>query len=129
MKNRLGCLLVLALSLAAAGRAFGVAGVDLAVTRYAIESGIFNVIFAKELCSCVYLDGLTADECKARDNLPAAAHSLVTIKFDDTQKTVTSKFNLLIVAAKFAGFHAGPKAAAKFIDERQGCVVTAGPAG
>src|SRR5262249_39209512 len=51
-----------------------VGGVDLQVTKFALEKGVFNAIFAKELCSCQFVDGLTLDECKARDNLPGIAH-------------------------------------------------------
>ena len=33
--------------------------------RFAIENGVFNPIFAKELCSCQFVDGLTLDDGKA----------------------------------------------------------------
>jgi hypothetical protein len=80
----------LALSITPESRAVG--GVDLQVTKFALEKGVFNAIFAKELCSCQFVDGLSLDECKERDNLPGVAHAIVNISVDPQTKSVTSAY-------------------------------------
>ena len=74
------------------GHAEAVSGPKLDAGKFALEKGVFNTIFAKELCSCHFVDGLTLDECKARDNLPSIAHSLVDISVDPQAKTVSSAY-------------------------------------
>ena len=83
---------VLALIATVTGRARAVGGPKIEAGRFAIENGVFNTIFAKELCSCQFVDGLTLDDCKARDNLPAISHVLVDITVDPTATTVSSGY-------------------------------------
>lgn len=75
-----------------AGRAKAVSLVQLEVGQFALEKGVFNTIFAKELCSCQFVDGLTLEDCEARDNLPGVAHQIVDITVDPETKTVTSSY-------------------------------------
>lgn len=107
---------------------------QIKIARFAIETGLFNVIFAKELCSCLFVDGLSRPECEARDNLPAAAHKLVTLKIDPSAKTVSSTFvatqvkaALLLAGVPF-NFQIGGPAEAKLVSPELGCVLTKGPA-
>ena len=74
------------------GSAKAVGRVELEVTAFALQKGVFNSIFAKELCSCQFVDGLTLDECKQRDNLPSIAHAIVDITVDPDAKTVSSAY-------------------------------------
>jgi hypothetical protein len=109
-----------------------VGGVDLQVTKFALEKGVFNAIFAKELCSCQFVDGLTLDECKARDNLPGIAHSIVNITVDPQAKTVSSAYkghdtiDGLTASLGLGQVLIGGSATAKMDDEHPefGCVLT-----
>src|SRR5438093_9306691 len=95
VKKRLLALGVVATALSistAVTPARAVGGVDLQVTKFALEKGVFNAIFAKELCSCQFVDGLTLDECKARDNLPSVAHAIVNLDVDANAHTVKSAY-------------------------------------
>ena len=75
-----------------ASSARAVGGVNLQVGEFALKTGVFNSVFAKELCSCQFVDGLSFDDCKAHDNLPGIAHQLVNIEVDPDAKTVTSSY-------------------------------------
>ena len=86
-----GALLALAV-FGVGHRADAVGRVQIQVTQFAIEKGVFNTIFAKELCSCQFVDGLTLEECQARDNLPAIAHKLVNLSVDPVTHTVSSSY-------------------------------------
>lgn len=109
-----------------------VGGVDLQVTKFALEKGVFNAIFAKELCSCQFVDGLTLDECKARDNLPSIAHSIVNLSVDPRAKTVSSAYkghdviSSVTASLGLGEVTAGGSATAKFDDAHPefGCVLT-----
>lgn len=133
MKNALAALLLALLSLAAPARAADFPN-QIKIARFAIETGLFNVIFAKELCSCLFVDGLTRPECEARDNLPAAAHQLVTLKVDQNAKKVSSTFiaakvkTALVLAGIPFNFQIGGPAEAKLVSPELGCVLTKGPA-
>jgi len=111
------------------GRAKAVKGVDLKVTKFAIESGLFNVVFAKELCSCHFVDGLTIDECKERDNLPSAAHLLVRLDVDEASKSVSSEYISPVRLAAYAGVTPGGGASARVDPDHPefGCVLTRAP--
>lgn len=106
--------------------------VEIEVGRFAIEKGVFNTIFAKELCSCQFVDGLTLEECQARDNLPPISHHLVEITTDPDAHTVTSKYRgeqTIMETARSLGFNfvtVGGPATAKFDAEHPefGCVLT-----
>jgi len=109
-----------------------VGGVDLQVTKFAVEEGVFNTIFAKELCSCQFVDGLTLEECKARDNLPSIAHAIVNITVDDRAHTVSSAYkghdtvNQLTASLGLGDLQIGGSATAKFDEAHPelGCVLT-----
>ncbi len=101
-------------------------------TKYIFESGLFNAIFAKEICSCLYVDKQTMADCKANDNLPSIAHSVVTVTasvaYDDPDttkvRTVTSKFNLAAKTVAGALIKLGPPASARYVGPEFGCVMT-----
>ena len=113
-------------------------GPQLQVGKFAVEEGVFNVIFAKELCSCQFVDGLSLDECEARDNLPAIAHKLVDLTVDTEAHTVTSTYKERAEVEKILisldlpeelPQHVGGGASAKFDPEHPefGCVLTSLP--
>ena len=105
---------------------------ELKVGKFALEKGVFNTIFAKELCSCQFVNGLTLQECEARDNLPAIAHKLVNLTVDKEKHTVNSSYkgaDEVRAAAASLGFDLvtiGGPAEARFDDEHPewGCVLT-----
>lgn len=101
-------------------------GPDFAVTKFAIESGLLNVIFSKELCSCHFVDEQTVEDCMQTANLPSDALRVVSFDVDEQQKTVSARFKL---TANFVTPNPGPRAAAAFDPARPelGCVATAGP--
>jgi len=144
-------ILALMVALLAVGtlatRANAVGAPELKLGRFGIESGLFNVIFAKELCSCLFVDGLPIDdqdelqrqlsECKAHDNLPAALHYLVSIE-PVIERDAEGKAIRAIVSSKYArslglasrlGIRPGPSASASydFSKPEDGCVMTSGP--
>lgn len=91
-KYAISAVLSLLALVALSGSAKAVGRVELEVTAFALNKGVFNSIFAKELCSCQFVDGLTLEECKARDNLPGVAHQIVDITVDPEAKTVSSTY-------------------------------------
>lgn len=111
------------------------AALQVKVGVFGIKTGLFNTIFAKEICSCMYVDGLTKDECIERDNLPQLAHLLVKIRPSEVknpetgvvEKTVRSEYNVLVLKAKYLGVKAGPAAVARFISPELGCKLEASP--
>jgi hypothetical protein len=109
-----------------------VGGVDLSVTKFALEKGVFNTMFAKEYCSCQFVDGLTLDDCKAHDNVPSIAHKLVNIRVDPNAHTVTSTYlghdtiNAVTETLGLGDVAIGGSATARFDDAHPeyGCVLT-----
>lgn len=85
-------LVVASATLSIASTANAVSMEQLKVGQFALEKGVFNTIFAKEMCSCQFVDGLPLEDCLARDNLPAISHSLVNIEVDPDAKTVKSSY-------------------------------------
>jgi hypothetical protein len=63
----------------------GAKGVKLKIeiAEFALEEGVFPAIFAKEVCTCVLVDGLSVAECQANDNLPSVAHDLASLPDED----------------------------------------------
>ena len=110
--------------------ALAVSGVQLQTGLWVLEKGIFNTVFAKELCSCLFVDGLPEKVCQARDNLPAAAHELVVLAIDPQAKTVSSKWRPEINWLQAVGYpvpRPGPAAKAQYVSERFGCRLVEGP--
>jgi hypothetical protein len=115
-----------------------VGGVDLQVGEFALTSGVFNSVFAKELCSCHFVDELSTEDCKAHDNLPGIAHQIVNIEVDDAAKTVTASYKGRETIAAVTGIATlglatvklGGPASARFDAEHPefGCVLTKIPA-
>lgn len=101
-------------------------GPDMAVTKFAIESGLLNVVFSKELCSCHFVDEQTVDDCMQTANLPSDALRVVAFDVDEQRKTVSARFKL---TASFVTPNPGPAAAAAFdvAHPEFGCVATKGP--
>jgi len=60
----------------------------LEVGAFAVENGVFNTIFAKEMCSCHFVDGIELADCKARDNLPKVANIVTKVQIDEATHTV-----------------------------------------
>lgn len=131
------CLVLLAFTVLSSGpaRARDI-GDQIKVAAFGVETGMFNALFAKELCTCMYLDDLTMEDCVARDNLPAAVHKIIKLtpksKITDSSapKTLKAEFVspiLVKLALKSAGSVAastiGPAASARFVDARRGCVL------
>jgi hypothetical protein len=113
-------------------RAQAVGGVDLKVTKFALETGVFNSLFAKELCSCQFVDGLSLDDCIARDNVPSIAHDLVNISVDPDAHTVSSAYrghdvvDGIVAAIGIGSMPLGGSATAQYDDAHPefGCVLT-----
>jgi hypothetical protein len=99
---------------------------DLKLTKFGVESGLLTVLFAKELCSCHFVDGLPLDQCLATSNLPSGADKVVGVDIDENAKTVSSHYTVL---AHAFSLNTGPSAAAAFDQNHPefGCVLTAGP--
>jgi hypothetical protein len=62
---------------------------DATNAKYVLESGAVLNLFAKETCSCLYIDGLDESSCKERDNLPSAVH--IAIQFSAKREFNGSK--------------------------------------
>ena len=138
MRTKRTKIIVAALSLAAlfvvAPNAMGSGqGINLSVTEFALSSGIFNSVFAKELCSCHFVDELSREDCTANDNLPGIAHKLVTVEVDENAKTVRSAYiahDAILAIARTIGinhdFLVGGSATAQLDQEHPefGCVLT-----
>jgi hypothetical protein len=86
-----GCLAAFAIA-GVAVTAKAVGRVQIQVGEFALEKGVFNSIFAKEMCSCVFVDGIDLPSCEARDNLPSVAIELVNLEVDPDRQTVTSSY-------------------------------------
>jgi len=116
--------------------AHAVTMVELQMGAFAIENGVFNVVFAKEVCSCMFVDGLTLQDCTdpIRDNLPSIATSLVNISVDPVGQTVSSSYkgadeiNVALASLGIAVASVGGPAAARYDSDRFGCVLTELPA-
>jgi len=132
-KQILAAVVCVAGIIALAAPAKAVGGTQLAVGKFALEKGVFNTIFAKEICSCQFVDGLTLQECQERDNLPPISHSLVNLTIDPVAKTVTSTYKGRETINDFARSHGlgehlrvGGPATARFDEAHPefGCVLT-----
>lgn len=136
---RFGKFILALATLAAAKPALAVHGINLKgvldnakTAKYIFETGLFNQIFAKETCSCLYVDHQKMEDCQATDNLPAIAHKVVTItpsvSPDDPDmtkaRTVTSRFNIYAKTVAGALVKLGPPATARFVSPEFGCVMT-----
>jgi hypothetical protein len=110
-------------------RAADAKSLKLKMTRFAISSGVFTTLVSKELCSCLFVDGLTESECIARDNLPSSVHKIVSWDVDYEKQTVAARYNAAALVGLFLFTLPGPSAAARFVTEHpeHGCVVTKGP--
>lgn len=99
---------------------------NLKLTKFGVESGLLTVLFAKELCSCHFVDGLSLDQCLATSNLPSGADKVVGVDIDENATTVSAHYTLL---AHAFSLQTGPAAAASFDRSHPefGCVLTAGP--
>lgn len=112
-----------------------VGGVTLEVGQFALESGVFNAVFAKELCSCMFVDEQSYETCQANDNLPGIAHKLVDVEVDQDTKTITSSYKAGSVIAAVTGVvtfgqvKLGGPATARFdaAHPEYGCVMTKTP--
>ena len=111
---------------------FGIDRVKLEVGKFALETGLFNAAFAKEICSCVFVTKLTKPQCTSRDNLPKLAHLLVEIDVDTNKHLVTSSYRPLADIAEELELHGvakalqvrlGPPATAEYVSEEYGCVL------
>jgi hypothetical protein len=140
MKRSHVAFLALATACAAvcfAPRARAVGGVDLQVGEFALKSGVFNSVFAKELCSCRFVDDQSLEDCQAHDNLPGIAHQLVNLEVDEDAKTVTSSYKGKETIAAITGIatlglatvQLGGPASARFDQDHPefGCVMTRVP--
>jgi CubicO group peptidase (beta-lactamase class C family) len=111
--------------------------VELNIGAFALQSGVFNVVFAKEMCSCQFVDGLSLSDCEAHDNLPSVAHQIVNIVTDPVAKTVTSSYlghdtiAGLLASVGVTDFTVGGSASAMFdtVHPERGCVLTSLPNG
>ena len=111
------------------------------VSQFAIETGMFNTLFAKELCTCMYVDGMGMNECKARDNLPSVAHLVVrftpSTKITDpaAPKVLKSQYvgstllRTILMGLGISMPHVGPAATARYVDDKVGCVLDPAAAG
>jgi hypothetical protein len=99
---------------------------DLKLTKFGVESGLLTVLFAKELCSCHFVDGLTIDDCLKTSNLPDGADKVVNVDVDENAKTVSAHYTLL---AHAFSLKTGPSTSAAFQEDHPefGCLLTAGP--
>jgi len=118
------------LSIAAPAHAVTMA--ELQMGEYAIQNGVFNAVFAKEVCSCIFVDGLTLQDCTdpIRDNLPPVATSLVNISVDPVNQTVSSSYkgadeiNAALASLSVTVASVGGPASAKYDPNLYGCVLT-----
>jgi hypothetical protein len=118
---------IVGLVVATQGPADAAQGPEVKTTQFAVESGLLDVIFAKELCSCHFVDGISYNECLATANLPGDATKIVDVDIDEQAHTVSADFNFF---ARFVSSSPGRKAVAAF-DPAQpqfGCVEVEGPA-
>jgi hypothetical protein len=134
------------------GRAKDVNSPEFKLGEFGLTSGLFNVIFAKELCSCMYVDSAPITErtatfaddldavkkgCTAQDNLPGPIHYIANIvpnvEFDAAGKpvraTVSSDYISPLNLAEYVGLRPGPGATAvyDFAHPENGCLLTRGP--
>ena len=100
--------------------------------RSGARSRVFNNIFAKELCSCHFVDGLSVAECQSRDNLPPITHQLVNLSVDEDAHSITSSYkaaaevNAILATSPLRGTQLGSPATAAMDSEHpeRGCVLT-----
>lgn len=104
--------------------------------KYVLATGLFNSIFAKEMCSCLYVDHTPLKTCIANSNLPSMAASIVKViapvspddPDESKERVVSSKFTSLATTIGGAIVKLGPPASAKYVGAAYGCVMTS-PAG
>ena len=60
---------------------------------FAASSGLVTTVFAKEMCSCHFISGLSLEECLARDNLNSMLENIVSIEVDELKAQVQVELN------------------------------------
>ncbi len=114
-----------------ASSAFAVDKVQIEVAVYSVRSGLLTSVIAKELCSCIFVDGLTEKECELRDNLPPLIHKVVIPKISKNG-TITAEYHAAEIIEEVTGLKIndkdiGPSATAKYASQKLGCRITKGP--
>jgi hypothetical protein len=57
--------------------------------QYLLSDGVAQGIFAKESCSCIFVSGLSLEDCIEKSNVPRALLALLNISIDMNAKKVS----------------------------------------
>lgn len=107
---------------------YAVDRVQIEVALYSVQSGLLTHVIAKELCSCLFVDGMTQKECELRDNLPPLIHKVVIPKINKNG-TVVAEYDVPDIIEEALGHKInpkdiGPSATAKYINPKLGCQIS-----